>query len=115
MTTNGAPRRIQSTASLSLTCGKASRACSRRSTSIRPWSRPLPEIALLKRQVKMFEDAHNKSIQNAVTHLGHRIATMESAQHVADQNAIADLEKRLDAAAQLAAALPAWMNRGSQF
>jgi len=25
------------------------------------------------------------------------------------------LEKRLDAAAQLAAALPAWMNRGSQF
>jgi hypothetical protein len=73
----------------------------------------LPEIALLKRQVKMLEDAHNKSIQNSITHLGHRIAAMESAQHVADQSAIADLEKRLDAAAQFAASLPSWMIRGS--
>jgi hypothetical protein len=73
----------------------------------------LPEIALLKRQVKMLEDAHNKSMQNAITHLGHRIAAMESAQHVADQSAIADLEKRLDAAAQFAASLPSWMIRGS--
>ena len=41
---------------------------------------------------------------------------MESAQHVADQSAIAELEKRLDAAAQLAAALPAWTtSRGSPF
>jgi len=44
----------------------------------------LPEIAPLKRQVRLLEDAHNKSMQNAVTHLGHRIAAMESAQHVAD-------------------------------
>jgi len=58
---------------------------------------------------------HNKSIQNTVTHLGHRIAAMDSAQHVVDQSAIAELEKRLDAAAQLAAALPAWMNCGPSF
>src|SRR5262249_10032388 len=62
---------------------------------------------------KLLEDAHNKSMQNSITHLGHRIAAMESAQHVTDQNAIADLEKRLNAAAQLAASLPSWMIRGS--
>jgi cell division protein FtsL len=53
----------------------------------------LPEIALLKRQVRLLEDAHNKSMQNAVTHLGHRIAAMESARHAANQGAIAELEK----------------------
>jgi len=51
----------------------------------------LPEIALLKRQVKFLEDEHNKSMQNSIAHLGHRIAAMESAQHVADQSAIAEL------------------------
>src|SRR5262249_33533758 len=66
----------------------------------------LPEIALLKRQVKMLEDAHNKSMQNSIAHLGHRVAAMESAQHAVDQGAIAELEKRLDAAARLAASIP---------
>jgi len=75
-----------------------------------------PEIALLKRQVAMLSDAQNKSLQNSIAHLGHRMAAMESARHVADQGAIAELEKRLDAAARLAAALPAWTtDRGSPF
>jgi len=73
----------------------------------------LQDNAVLKRQVKMLEDAHGKSIENTVTHLGHRIAAMESAQHVVDQNAIANLERRISEATQLAAALPAWMTRGS--
>jgi hypothetical protein len=75
----------------------------------------LPEIALLKRQVAMLSDAQNKSLQNAVTHLGHRMTAMEGARHVVDQSAMAELEKRLNAAAQLAASLPSWMIRGSQF
>jgi len=73
----------------------------------------LPEIALLKRQVKLLEDAHNKTIESTITHLGHRIAAMEDARHVADRGAVSELEKRLDAATRLAAALPAWMTRGS--
>jgi len=73
----------------------------------------LQDNAVLKQQFKLLEDAHNKSIESTVTHLGHRIAAMESAQHVADQSAMADLEKRLDAAAQFAASLPSWMIRGS--
>jgi len=32
----------------------------------------LPEIALLKRQVKMLEDVHNKSVQNSLAHLHDR-------------------------------------------
>jgi hypothetical protein len=73
----------------------------------------LQDNAVLKRQVKMLEDAESKLTRNTITHLGHRIAAMEDARHVADRGAITELEKRLDAATQLAAALPAWMTRGS--
>jgi predicted RNase H-like nuclease (RuvC/YqgF family) len=58
----------------------------------------LPEIALLKRQVKMLEDAHNKSIQNSLTHLHDRMAAMEGERRVGNESAIAKLQTRLEAA-----------------
>jgi len=75
----------------------------------------LPEIALLKRQVKMFEDGHNKSMQNSIAHLGHRVAAMEAMQYAAAEGAFEKLQMRLETAeaalrgtAKLAD-LPAWI------
>ena len=75
----------------------------------------LPEIALLKRQVKALEDAHNKSVQNSLTHLHDRMAVMESKRRVGNESAIVKLQTRLEAAedelrgtARLAD-LPAWI------
>jgi hypothetical protein len=75
----------------------------------------LPEIALLKRQVKSLEDAHNKSIQTSIGYLQQRVASMEDAQRVAGGHAIAKLQTRIEAAedelrgtAKLAN-LPAWI------
>ena len=71
-------------------------------------------IALLKRQVKALEDAHNKSIQNSLTHLRDRVAAMESERRVGNESAIAKLQTRLeDAETKLKGAarldrLPQW-------
>jgi hypothetical protein len=75
----------------------------------------LPEMALLKRQVKALEDVHNKSIQNSLTHLHDRMTAMESERRVGNENAIAKLQTRVEhaetklkGAAQLDR-LPAWI------
>lgn len=79
----------------------------------------LPEIALLKRQVKMLEDAHNKSVQNSLTHLHDRMAAMESDRRVGNEDAIRKLQTRLAAAEdELKGAaridrLPPWMQEES--
>jgi hypothetical protein len=75
----------------------------------------LPDIALLKRQIKMLEDAHNKSVQNSLTHLHDRVTNMESERRVGNENAITKLQTRLeDAETKLKGAaqldrLPAWI------
>jgi hypothetical protein len=75
----------------------------------------LPEIALLKRQVKQLEDAHNKSIENSLTHLRDRVANMESERRAGSEHAIKVLQSRLAAAEdELKGAaridrLPTWM------
>jgi len=75
----------------------------------------LTDVAVLKRQTKALEDAHNKSIQNLLIHLQQRMAALETDRHVGNEKAIAKLQTRLEHAetelsgtAKLAN-LPAWI------
>jgi hypothetical protein len=58
----------------------------------------LAEVALLKRQMKLLEDAHNKQMQNSLTHLHDRVSNMESERRVGNESAIKTLQTRLAAA-----------------
>jgi hypothetical protein len=78
----------------------------------------LPDIALLKRQVKSLEDAHNKSIESSVGYLQRRVASMEDTQHMTGETAMARLMARLEAAEDELRRtvkldnLPAWIQDG---
>jgi len=116
MTTNGAPRRIQfdrlALADVRKGIEGLQQTFSKHKAAV---EKLLPEIALLKRQVKALEDVHNRAVERSYEHLSQRIASMESGRHAHNEGVIGKLQTRLEAAetelkgAVRADSLPEWV------